>query len=240
MTQDNRSDLIIRGSSHASGGVYQKVSVHGFGKIKGDVECADFHCAGHVSVEGDVQSVFAKVEGNASVTGSFTSETMEVYGQVDVNGNVDFTKLRVDGNAKVHGSLTGEEIKVQGSLKASGDCEAEVFKARGAFSIGGLLNAGTIEIHLHGGCEAREIGGEHIVVRKTGLDVLNKLLKHIFSNTLTVDIIEGDEIYLENTRAKVVRGNNVEIGPGCEIDLVEYKGQFRRDNSAQIKEHRQR
>lgn len=240
MAQENRPDLIIHGSVNASGGVYNEVSVHGYGKIKGNVECLELHCAGHVSISGDVRATSAKVEGNASITGNVGIATMEVYGQADVNGDVDFTKLRVDGSAKVHGSLAGEEIKLHGFLKASGDCEAEVFKARGAFSIGGLLNAGHIEIHLHGGCEAREIGGEHIEVRKSGISTLNKILKHIFSNTLSVDTIEGDEIYLEYTRAKVVRGNNVEIGTGCEIDLVEYTGDFRQSDDSQVKEHKKR
>ncbi|MED4751522.1 polymer-forming cytoskeletal protein [Brevibacillus choshinensis] len=239
MKQENRPDLIIHGSVNASGGVYNEVSVHGFGKIQGNVECADLYCAGHATISGDVQATFAKVEGNASISGKVGMETMEIYGQADVNGDVDVSKLRVDGSAKVHGSLASEEVKLRGFLKVTGDCEAEEFKADGVFSIGGLLNAGHIEILLHGNCGVREIGGERIEVRKSGSGKLNKLLKHIFNNTLSVDSIEGDEIYLEYTRAKVVRGNSVEIGPGCEIDLVEYTGDFRKDISSQVKEHKQ-
>ncbi|MFD2368500.1 polymer-forming cytoskeletal protein [Brevibacillus sp. GCM10020057] len=237
MNQDNRPDLIIHGSVNASGGVYREVNVHGFGKIKGDVECRELHCAGHVSIDGDVQADNVKVEGNATVRGALKSASMEVYGQLDVNGEVAFSQLRVEGNARVHGGLAGEEIQVRGFLKSSGDCEAELFKAKGAFSIGGLLNAGRIEIYLHGGCEAREIGGEHIEVRKAGNSTLNKIMKHIFNNTLSAGSVEGDEIYLEYTRAKVVRGNNIEIGPGCEIDLVEYTGEFRQAGDSQVKEH---
>ncbi|WP_312109441.1 polymer-forming cytoskeletal protein [Brevibacillus reuszeri] len=240
MQQENRPDLIIQGSTNTSGGVYNLVNVQGFGKITGNVECRELRCAGHVTISGDVLSSFGKVEGNASISGKVEMDTLEVYGQVDINGDVDFTKLRVDGSAKVHGSLTGEEIKVRGFLKTTGDCEAEVFVGKGAFSVGGLLNAGRIEVHLHGGCEAREIGGEHIEVRKAGSSTLGKLLKHIFNNTLSVDTVEGDEIYLEYTRAKVVRGNNIVIGPGCEIDLVEYATDLRYDPSSQIKEQMRR
>ena len=57
-------------------------------------------------------------------------------------------------------------------------------------------------------------------------------------NKLTVDIIEGDDIYLENTHAKVVRGNNITLGPGCEIELVEYKNDFKQDKEAEIGTHR--
>lgn len=240
MQEANKPDLIIHGSVNASGGQYNQVNVQGFGKIQGNVECEKLHCAGHVSIAGDVVATAAKVEGNASISGKVDMETAEVYGQLDVNGDVDVTKLRVDGSAKVHGSLTSEEVILRGFLKTTGDCAAELFQAKGSFTVGGLLNAGRIEVYLHGGCEVREMGGEHIEVRKAGVGALNKLLKHIFSNTLSVDTVEGDEIYLEYTRAKVVRGNNVVIGPGCEIDLVEYATDFRHDPGAQIKAHAKR
>ncbi|GED32655.1 polymer-forming cytoskeletal protein [Brevibacillus centrosporus] len=240
MNQDNRPDLVIHGTVNAAGGVYGEVAVHGFGKIKGNVECLDLHCAGHVNVDGDVHASRGKIEGNANICGAAHFENMEVYGQLDVNGDMTFTQLRVDGSVKVHGSVSGEEILLNGFLKATGDCEAEVFKAKGAFTIGGLLNAGHVSIHLHGSSEAREIGGEHIEVRKAGISTLNKLMKQFFNNTLSVDTVEGDEIYLEYTRAKIVRGTNIEIGPGCEIDLVEYSGEFRQDSSSRVKEHTKR
>jgi cytoskeletal protein CcmA (bactofilin family) len=54
---------------------------------------------------------------------------------------------------------------------------------------------------------------------------------------LTADIIEGDDVYLENTQAKVVRGNNIELGPDCEIELVEYKDSFKQDEKADVGTH---
>lgn len=236
---ENKPDLVIHGSVNASGGTYNKVDVQGFGKIKGDVDCETLHCAGHLGIAGNVRGASAKVEGNSSISGNAELETIEVYGQLDVDGDLSFTKMRVDGNTKVRGSLTGEEVKVRGMLKTTGDCEAEVFSAKGAFTVGGLLNAGRIEVYLHAGCEAKEMGGEYIEVRKGGSSTLNKLLKHIFNNAfiLSVDTIEGDDIYLEYTHAKVVRGKNVEIGPGCEIELVESSEEFRLDPDSQVKQH---
>lgn len=54
------------------------------------------------------------------------------------------------------------------------------------------------------------------------------------TNVLTTEIVEGDDIHLEHTRAKVVRGNRVTLGPGCEVDLVEYKEHFHQDKSAKV------
>jgi len=42
------------------------------------------------------------------------------------------------------------------------------------------------------------------------------------TGTLTAGTIEANSVELEGTRAKVVRGAEVVIGPGCEIDRVEY------------------
>jgi len=53
-------------------------------------------------------------------------------------------------------------------------------------------------------------------------------------NELKVDIIEGDDVYLENTIAKIVRGDNINLGPGCKIELVEYKNNFKQDKAAEV------
>ncbi|MGA8943178.1 MAG: hypothetical protein WB502_10735, partial [Thermoactinomyces sp.] len=66
------------------------------------------------------------------------------------------------------------------------------------------------------------------------------LLKSFFADkSLSADVIEGDEIELEYTRAKVVRGKNVKIGPGCKVDLVEYQDSYDADSDAEVKEAKQ-
>ena len=57
-----------------------------------------------------------------------------------------------------------------------------------------------------------------------------------FSSDFSTESIEGDEVYLEYTRTKVVRGNNVSIGPGCEVELVEYKNNFQQAKGAAVKD----
>jgi hypothetical protein len=113
-------------------------------------------------------------------------------------------------------------------------------RSKGAFDIKGMLNAGVIEIDLNGRSTAREIGGERIVVTKGLGSRLEELLRFVFLHpgALTVDVIEGDEVQLEQVIAKVVRGNRVVIGPGCEIDLVEHKGDYRKADGATVKEER--
>ena len=53
-------------------------------------------------------------------------------------------------------------------------------------------------------------------------------------NELTADVIEGDNVYLENTTARVVRGNNITIGQGCKIEMVEYKEDFKTEGKSEV------
>ena len=51
---------------------------------------------------------------------------------------------------------------------------------------------------------------------------------------LETTVIEGDLISLENTKADVVRGNDITIGDGCEIGTVEYTGKVTYSENAKI------
>ncbi len=63
------------------------------------------------------------------------------------------------------------------------------------------------------------------------------ILSHAMcKGNLTTDVIEGDEIYLEYTTAKAVRGKNVTIGQGCNIELVEYVDNFNQHNDSVVRE----
>jgi cytoskeletal protein CcmA (bactofilin family) len=144
-----------------------------------------------------------------------------VNGTADLRAGLGAGSLKVSGSCTVAGSVNAQRMDVRGFVKIGGDVQAEVFESQGVFSVKGLLNAGTVTVKLYGGCDARDIGGETIDIR---LGTSWAFLPFLGERNLTADSIEGDKVYLENTRAKVVRGANVEIGPSCEIDLVEYTG----------------
>lgn len=171
-----------------------------------------------------------RIVGESDVAGNITCTQIRVMGTMLVRGRVRSVRTHIMGQLDVDGDFNGEVIKVLGQLSVGGDCNSESFKVRGTFTIGGLLNAGKIEVCLFGPCEAKEIGGEKIRVKR---NLLPDTTKH-----LTVETVEGDDIRLEFTRAKVVRGNRVEIGPGCEIELIEYKEHYRQSNHSNVTEAR--
>ncbi len=146
-----------------------------------------------------------------------------------VNGGSKFKKFKteiieVDGLVKVEESLFFNKAGINGVCKVGNNCEGTEFIADGVINIGGMLTADNIDITLRNKCIVKEIGGEKISI-KTGKYRSRKIFGFSFSSKpmLVSEIIEGDEIFLENTHCKVVRGDKVVIGKGCTIDKVEYR-----------------
>ena len=135
--------------------------------------------------------------------------------------------LRGSGSVIVSGGIHCREITISGSCTASdGDVEAETFKSSGKLQIDTLLNAEHVDITPTSGSHIGSIGGSSIEI--------TRLTEHGFAlfrskaagsvPLIVIDSIEGDNIRLESTSAKVVRGKDVVIGIGCRIDRVEYTG----------------
>ncbi|WP_456272471.1 polymer-forming cytoskeletal protein [Bacillus sp. AK031] len=235
MNQETMGDLILSGSSETGGGSFEKVQINGSGKITGDLDCKDFECNGSAKVYGNIQSDFAAIRGSAKVEGNFFADEIEIHGSSSIDGKLSFGKLEIKGHTGLVESVKGDYILLEGMMKVKGDCEVENADLNGAFTIGGLLNGDRISIELHGKSKVKEIGGETITVKRSGPSILNldKLIK-TWSKELHADLIEGDVVKLEYTKAKVVRGNNVEIGPGCEIELIEYQNDLQVSEKAKV------
>ena len=225
MEKETGSDLKIYGMGNASGGAYRNVVIYGKGKIEGNLDCESFQSEGVFHGAGDIKSKRARIDGLA------------VF-----QGGMEATEVKVEGSIEIAGDLAVEEIKAHGMINVKGDCKAETFDLVGAFTIEGLLNTGKLELDLYGQSRVREIGGEKITVKKEGIFKITQLTNLIKSmglvNVLVAETIEGDDLELEYTQAKVVRGNNIILGPGCDIDLVEYKETLQQSDDARVKEKR--
>ncbi len=214
-------DLTIEGSGCTAGGNYKTVIIKGNGKIDGDIECISMKIEGSCEIRGNLKAESVDIKGNSIIKGSLESKSIDIQGFGDFGGDVSV------GDFTTHGRIN-----------INGNCNAEKFQIKGAFKIRGLLNSGELELNLHGPSETREIGGEKITVKRESRFIFPRLEKMIqplgYNTCLITDIIEGDEIYLEYTKAKTIRGNNVEIGKGCEIELIEYKNTYKQDETAII------
>ncbi len=240
MSTDNRGDMKYSGLMTMPGGSYKRVRLEGMITIDGDLSCDDIRTEGLFTGNGTMKSTSGKFNGSASVKGSMESDDVRVNGELKVGGNLSVQDIDLEGRLHVKGNVASENIDMRGELKAGGNCDAEVFNCKGTFKIDGTLNAGDIKASLYAAAHAKEIGGEKISIRKgdnKAIGILSSLFTPlIFGKThLTVETIEGDDVSIEHTTAKVVRGDKVSIGDGCEIDLVEYRTDFKKTSGARVK-----
>jgi cytoskeletal protein CcmA (bactofilin family) len=231
MNETIKSDLKINGSGKSPGGFYNNVTINGAGDINGNLECINLRVNGSGSINGNVKSESAVTSGSSTIKGNVESLEYKVNGSSKIFGNASCKTVKINGSFDITGLLKGDDLQIRGSVKIGGDCTLETFDSKGGFSIAGLLNAGDINVEIYGPCSAKEIGGEKITVkvgRSFGMKKLLKAILNLFNlnEELSADLIEADEVYLENVKAKIVRGNNVTIGEGCEIELLEYKNEL--------------
>ncbi|OIJ15297.1 hypothetical protein BKP35_04785 [Anaerobacillus arseniciselenatis] len=193
----------ILGEGSSSGGEFEKVQVIGQGEIGGDVKAK-----------------ITKITGECHIKGNALIDQYNLTGKGIIDGELECEEVKVIGDLTVTDSLKATIFNMRGFVTSNGNAEMEKMTIKGGFHIEGLMNVGELSVNLQvANSKVQEIGGENITIKSKSL--FNK------TYTLEAEIIEGDNIYLEYTTANVVRGNDVEIGPGCEIKFVEYRSTFK-------------
>jgi cytoskeletal protein CcmA (bactofilin family) len=202
MSVERTKRLKVVGEGSYPGGDYEKVKITGQG-----------------TVSGDVRALEAKVTGEGRVRGKAQVNQLKVVGKLTIDEELSSNDINIIGELNVGGSVKANTVQTRGFFNSTGNVELEKLNVRGGVTIKGLLNVGNLEINLQNApSRAAEIGGETIKVKSRSFFTK--------SYTLEADIIEGDNIHLEHTTARMVRGNHVEIGPGCQIEKVEYRSTF--------------
>ncbi len=233
--------LTVNGSALTSGGTFHKVTIRGDATINGDLSCDRCKVFGNADVSGNIEAKSFHIFGQANVRRNIQGGTIKLLGEMNLRGNAMVYDFHLRGAAHVDGDVTGGTIHGYGEMKVFRDCEADVFSVKGAVEIGGTLNAEQVELYLHfADSRIAEIGGKTIQVKRSkALSILHFLKRFApDSAKLKAETIEGDDIYLEHTNAKIVRGDRIIIGPGCNIDLVEYHTSFQQDEKATVKAKR--
>jgi len=214
-------DLKIYGQGSSAGGMFDDVIIKGTGQINGYLDCFNY-----------------KVYGNSEIDGNLNANVVEIKGKAEFGGDLKAKIMKIQGEVAIKGDLFLDQSLITGNIKCNGDFNSEKFVLEGGFRIKGLLNAGMIDINMYWPCNVREIGGTEIKVKKdekfSFLGIKNIIMPNSSNKLLKTDTIEADEIYLENTHAKTVRGNNIIIGPECKIELVEYKESFKKDDKSEV------
>ena len=238
MEADGRGSIRISGSGTAGEGVYEEIAVSGSGKVTGDVEAGSVRVSGAAHFDGSVKADSLKGSGSFDIARDVEAREFKCSGSAHVGGSVKADRLAASGSVKIGGNAKVVNADMSGSARIGGDLEGEHVRSSGAIVVGGLLSADTVEMALGGQCRVREIGGERITILSgdgfgRGFLCFGWLCR---TGSLTVESIEGDDVHLEATTAKIVRGQRVKIGPGCRIARVEYGESLQIDPDARVDE----
>ncbi|MFO8034879.1 MAG: polymer-forming cytoskeletal protein, partial [Candidatus Bipolaricaulota bacterium] len=231
----------ISGSGKIGGGDYGNVRISGAGRVNGDLTAEEIRISGSGRVMGSAKAREITVSGSGRFTSDVEADSFQGSGACAVEGSLKAGEFRCSGSQRIGGALTAHYVRCSGTLAVGRNVESDVFNSSGKFNIEGLLSADRVEIRLVGESRVGEIGGEKIEVRgETGFNVQISLTRGFRlgfgGGSLRAKSIEGDEVYLEATRAEVVRGANVRIGPGCRIGRVEYSEALEVHEDAEVKE----
>lgn len=196
-------DVTIMGESFLSGGSYGKVKIMGSAWAQEDLEAEKIR-------------VFGTAEFRSLKAGA-----IKIAGSARFEGPLNVITLDIAGSADALATIKAQEIKVFGSLTAKAEVSTERFVAKGTFELTSL-NANDVRIELAEVCRVGEIGAENVKVEPISMFRLGFFGSN-HKKILRADTIEADHIELSNTVAQTVKGNQVIIGPRCEIETVEYK-----------------
>ena len=226
-----KPDRSIAGSGELPGGQYGRVAIAGSGSVDGDLEADEIEVAGSGNLNGSVKAEKLNSAGSCFITGDVEVGLIKSSGSFEAGGDVISHSVEAAGAHTVGGSLKAEVINIAGSCRVENDVEADQFVVDGSFRVSGLVNAGRVEVKLGGHSSAREIRGSRISVKSS----------HSFffwarrGRRLNVEVIEGDEIFLEATSAQIIRGRRVKLGDSCRIDTVEYSESLEVSPKATVK-----
>ena len=212
------------GDIHLEAGEYGDISCAGDLKFSGSIIADNIKAAGDLIADMDVKAVKISVYGDGKFKGNLEADEISVYGDGNFLQHVKGKEIKVFGSMKAN-VVDGERITINGELEKVEEINAEELILNGEFHVMSSMNLGYGKFQLVGKSDAKEIFCEELEVR-SNMESFHGIFSGLVSKgkggTLKVDVIEGDEIYLENTTANIVRGKTVKIGEGSKIGKVEY------------------
>lgn len=190
------------------------IKIEGVGKIAGGTY-KDVRIEGVGTIYGDIKGENIKVEGVGTSKGNITCNNLNVSGKVKCTGNVEVL----------------DKVKISGYVTIQGNCQCGEVYSDGKLDVKELLSADKITLIIEATNKIKEIGGEDITILAGGKSIFEGIF---YNKKLVSDSIEGDNITLENTECRTVRGHNVKINRGCNIDRLEYSGEVVIDKNSKV------
>lgn len=217
-------DVKSMGDIKLESGEYGEISSAGDLKINGRIKANLIKAAGDLKAKEEIEVGKLSVFGDAKFKKSVKADEASIYGDAEFQGKLTGTDIRIFGSLSAE-VIDVERLNVNGEIDKASEIIAEELILNGEFHVEGAMNIGHGRFNLAGDSRVKEIFCEALdvkVSRDSFQGILSGLISRNRGGIMKVDLIEGDDIYLENTKADIVRGKIVRIGEGSVIGKVEY------------------
>lgn len=236
-----KKNLIINGSGSYPGGTFDCVSINGSGKITGDIQCEKFATSGNSKVEGNVRCQKFVVNGSSKLCGDILGEEMKINGSCKVEGDLSGGKLTICGATTIRGEVKVKNLEIYGAAQIEKDIEAEEVRIAGGVKHHGFINAERVWIQSRasgGSVTFNEIGATEVSINQQKEEGFWMKFIGLFQSSqggVVGQVIEADHIKVESANIHTLRGKNIEIGPECFIDTVEYTDTLNIHETSKVK-----
>lgn len=167
----------------------------------------------------NVQAVTVHVIGHLNVSKNVTTSNLKVSGDCRIAGNCNAGQVNNLGSLRVQ-HIKADKVVSAGYLSVAQEAVTGAFYAEGAVKIQSLTANADIEIRLGNKSTIEIMRTRSNIIVKPSSKLINTVMQPF--RKLTSESIEGQNITLYRTRAKLVCGEEIVVGPGCSIDEIRY------------------
>jgi|GEM_PF-657568 len=239
-------NIEISGTGNFSGNVNaSRINVSGMGNFHKSIRCDEISVSGklhaggtviadHISILGscsfdsDVKADEMSVKGKVGIKGSLRCDEVSDSGDFRIGGDVAVDSLYISGNFHAGRDIRADNIELNGYMEIGGNVNTDSFESTGSFNINGCIRADRVNIELNNACRVKGGIVAHRIVVTRAKDDQNICLE--------APSLQADYAELENTRLNILKGHNIKIGSGCDIDRVEYTGELIVMEGANVKQ----
>ncbi len=235
ISEGEYKDIKIMGNAISNGRVKaEKITIMGSADLNSSIEVKECIVFGNAIIRGNMRAEKFKVNGDLTIVGDCEVGELSVNGKTDIDGMIECNNVVIRGDMILTKACQSKTLKVYGSVDASSDLLGEEISIDGKVQCKGLLSGETVCLHAFENSYCKEIGATKLVVEKPIYHLL--WFGYGKKNSLSCDLIEADEIKVEYTKAKIIRGKQVILNKQCEVDTLEYSEQYTKGEDCQVRE----
>ena len=220
-----------------SGGNYKLLTCDGNTNLIGDFTCETFASSGRVYGEKTVNTKLFIASGTVQIR-RVRCYSAAFHGFSVVRSRLEASSaFQSRGNLTFRGTIIATTVTIEDTIRMEGNLTASWLQANGSIHLD-QVDAENVTIVFKTISTADCIRGCNVSIERAHFGFLDRALngRELDRNNFMIvkQRITGDYISLEHVTVPVVRGVDVNIGPGCKITTVYYRDHLYIDERAWV------